>query len=174
MDVHFVPPDLRRLDAMRSEALSIPFFEDERPLSGTLGLVDWRLSGFVSRLILRGRISGRSGEGVLIPARPRLSFEKLFLFGLGPRSRFDERVLRDATSRMLTTLTKARVRASVLVLPGRVLGLIGPVRAMELFLEVAAQHPDHDDVTLVEESEAQRAMEPVVERERRRARAYVA
>jgi hypothetical protein len=174
VDVHFVPADLRRFDALRSEALSVPFFEDERPFSGTLGLVDWRLSGFVSRLVLRGRISGRVGESVLLSPRPRLSFEKLFLFGLGPRSRFDETVLRDATSRMLHALTKARVRASVLVLPGRVLGLIGPVRAMEVFLEVAASHPEHDDVTLVEESDAQRAMEPVVERERRRARAYVA
>lgn len=174
MDVHFVPADLRRFDALRSEALAIPFFEDERPLAGALGLVDWRLSGFLSRLILRGRISGRAGESVLLPARPRLSFEKLFLYGLGPRSDFDERVLRDATSRMLGALSKARVRASVLVLPGRVLGLVSPVRAMEVFLEVAAAHPEHDDVTLVEESEAQRAMEPVVERERRRARAYVA
>jgi len=174
VDVHFVPADLRRFDALRSEAISIPFFEDERPLSGAIGLIDWRLSGFVSRLILRGRISGRAGESVLVPARPRLSFEKLFLLGLGPRSRFDEKVLSDATSRMLGTLTQARVRASVLVLPGRVLGLVTPVRAMELFLEVAGVHPEHDDVTLVEESEAQRAMEPVVERERRRARAYVA
>jgi hypothetical protein len=174
VDVHFVPPDLRRLDALRSEALSIPFFEDERPLAGALGLVDWRLSGFVSRLILRGRISGRSGECVLVPARPRLSFEKLFLFGLGPRARFDVDVLRAATSQMLGTLTRARVRASVLVLPGRVLGLVTPVQAMEVFLEVAAQHPDHDDVTLVEEADAQRAMEPVFERDRRRARAYIA
>ena len=174
MDVHFVPPDLRRLDALRSEALSIPFFEDERPLAGTLGLVDWRLSGFVSRLILRGRISGRPGETVLVPARPRLSFEKLFLLGLGPRAHFDENVLREGIARMLETLTEARVRASVLVLPGRVLGLIGPVRAMEIFLEVAATQTEHDDVTLVEEADAQRAMEPVVERERRRARAYVA
>lgn len=174
MDVHFVSADLRRLDALRREAISIPFFEDERPLSGALGLVDWRLLGFVSRLILRGRISGRAGERVLVPARPRLSFEKLFLFGLGPRARFDEAVVRDGTSRMLETLTRAHVRASVLVLPGRSLGLVGAVRAMELFLEVAAAHPEHDDVTLVEESDAQRAMEPVVERERRRARAYVA
>jgi hypothetical protein len=59
-------------------------------------------------------------------------------------------------------------------LPGRVLGLVTPVQAMEVFLEVAAQHPDHDDVTLVEEADAQRAMEPVFERDRRRARAYIA
>ena len=38
----------------------------------------------------------------------------------------------DATvERMLTTLTAARVRASVLVLPGRAQSLIGPAEAME-------------------------------------------
>lgn len=174
MDVHFVPPDLRRLDALKSEALCIPFFEDERPLRGALGLVDWRLCGLLSRLIMRSRISGARGETVLVPARPKLTVEKLLLFGGGPRAQFDEDVFTQGVAHMLTTLTRARVRASVVVLPGRALGLIAPVRAMEIFLRVAAGTEEHDEITLVEEAEAQRAMEPVLERERRRARAVVA
>jgi hypothetical protein len=44
---------------------------------------------------------------------------------------------------------------------------------MEMFLEIAQRHPEHDEVTLVEDADAQKAMGPVVERERRRARAIV-
>src|SRR5688572_11813098 len=153
------------------EALSVPVFEDERPLRGAPGLVDWRLCGLISRLILRGRLRGTTGETVLVAARPRLTFEKLFLFGLGKRDAFDEAVFRAAVERMLGTLTRARVRASVLVLPGRATERIAAVRAMEIFLEIAQKHPEHDEVTLVEDAEAQKAMGPVVERERRRARA---
>ncbi len=174
MDVHFVTADLRRLDGLKSEALAVPFFEDERPLQGPLGLVDWRMCGGVSRLILRGRLRGAAGETTLIPARPRLAFEKLFLFGLGPMAPFDESVFDRSVARMLSTLTRARVRASVFVLPGRVMGRIAPEAAMERFLGIAAHHPEHDEVALVEDAEAQRAMAPIVERERRRERAYVA
>ena len=80
MDVHFVAPELRRLDELKIEALVMPFFSDERPLRGPLGSVDWRLCGRVSRLIERGIVTGKKGETVLVPARPRLPFEKLFLF----------------------------------------------------------------------------------------------
>lgn len=171
MDVRFVPPDLRKLDAFKTEAISIPFFSDERPLRGALGLVDWRLCGQVSRLLVRGHISGDLHETVLIPARPKLSFDKLFLFGLGPRASFDEARFSACLESMLSALTRARVRTSVLVLPGRAFHLIAPDRAMELFLGIASSHVEHDEVTLVEDNDAQKAMTPVVEREKRRARA---
>lgn len=171
MDVRFVQPDLRRLDSLKSEALSLPFFADERPLRGALGLVDWRLSGQISRLILRGRISGAAREKVLVPARPKLPFEKLFLFGLGQREAFDETVFEEAVRQLLDTLSRARVRASVCALPGRSLGLLEPERAMELFLRISGPALEQDEITLVEDAEAQKVMGPVVERERRRASA---
>ncbi len=173
MDIRFVTPDLRRLDELKTEAIALPFFEDERPLRGALGLVDWRLCGQISRLLLRGRARGASRETVLVPTRPRLAFEKLFLFGAGPSIELDERRFLRVVHRMLETLDRARVRASVLALPGRPFDLVPPQRAMELFLLQAAQHPEQDQVTLIEGHEAQRAMTPVVEREKRRQRADV-
>lgn len=171
MDVHFVAPELRRLDELKIEALVMPFFSDERPLRGPLGSVDWRLCGRVSRLIERGIVTGKKGETVLVPARPRLPFEKLFLYGLGPRADFDYIANDTALNAMLGTLSRARVRASVLVLPGRAVGLVSPTDAMEAFLRIAENHAELDAVTLVEDVEAQKAMLPIVERERRRARA---
>lgn len=171
MEVHFVPPDLRRLDQLKSEALSVPMFADERPPRGALGLLDWRLCGRVSKLIQRGQLTGARDETVLVPARPRLTFEKLFVYGVGPREEFDVALYDATVERMLTTLTAARVRASVLVLPGRAQSLIGPAEAMERFLAIASRHSEHDDVTLVEDAESQKTMEPVVESDKRRTRA---
>lgn len=170
MEVSFVLPDLRRLDELKSEALALVLFEDERPLRGALGLVDWRLVGQISRLLLRGHARGAPGEAVLIPTRPRLPFEKLFLFGAGRRAELDEARFRQVVDRALTALDRARVRASVVGLPPHG-ERITPQRKMELFLELAAAHPEQDEVTLIEDADAQRAMAPVVERERRRIRA---
>ncbi len=173
MDVRFVAPDLRRLDELKSEALALAFFEDERPLRGALGLIDWRLCGQVSRLLLRGRARGGLRETVLVPTRPRLSFEKLFLIGAGRTADLDEGRFVEVVDWTLTTLDRARVRASVFGLPGRSLDRLPPHRAMELFLERATAHPEQDQVTLIVDPEVQRAMAPVVERERRRVRAEV-
>lgn len=173
MEVLFVAPDLRRLDELKSEALALAFFEDERPLRGPLGLIDFRLCGQLSRLLLRGRACGARGETVLVPTRPRLPFEKLFLFGAGPSDSLDLARFDEIVERMLATLDRARVRASVLGLPGRTGDRIGPVQAMEVFLARAAAHPEQDQVTLIEDTDAQRVMTPVVERERRRVRAQI-
>ena len=171
MDIRFVQPGLRYMDDLRIEALSAPLFADERPLRGTLGLVDWRMCGLISKHLKGGRLSGEAGELLLIPPRPRLSVEKLFLFGLGPMEQFDRSSFRAGVERIFRTLSKAKVRASVCVLPGRAMELIAPDTAMELFLEVAEAHPEHDSMTLVEHLDAQKAMAPIVERARKRARA---
>jgi hypothetical protein len=171
MEIHFVQPDLRRLDALKCEALVIPFFSDERPLRGAAGLVDWRLCGRLSKLLVNGRLRGERGDKVLLPAAPRLPFDKLFLFGTGERAAFDETTLRETMTVMFETLERARVRASVLSMPGRALGLVDSVKAMEIFLELGDVHTEQDDVTLIEDLDSQRAMVPIVERHRRKRRA---
>ena len=71
------------------------------------------------------------------------------------------------------TLDRARVRASVIGLPSPRGNSFDRARAMEIFLGAAARHPEQDSVTLIEDYEAQRAMQTVVEREKRRERAEV-
>jgi hypothetical protein len=171
MDVRFVTPDWKSLDLLQSEGIMAPFFSDERPLSGVLGLIDWRLCGFVSRMIQQGIVSGAAGESVLVPLRPRLLVDKLFLFGLGPEQEFDDTRLRAATERMLAVGTRARMRAMALVLPGRNTGRVSAVSAMESFVQATAQSRDQDEVILIEPLDAQKEMDPILQRERRRARA---
>jgi hypothetical protein len=58
-----------------------------------------------------------------------------------------------------------------LVLPGRSTGRVSAAAAMEGFVQAVGQRRDQDEVVLIEPPEAQRDMDPILQRERRRARA---
>src|SRR5262249_6798166 len=72
VELRFVTPELRRLDEVGSEVLAFGVFSDERPPHGTAGLVDWRLSGQVSRLMRQAFVTGKRSEVVMLPLRPKL------------------------------------------------------------------------------------------------------
>ncbi len=171
MDIRFLAPELRNLDALKCEAIVAAFFSDERPLTGALGLVDWRLCGFLSEMMVRGSLTGSAGQDVLVPLRPRLTVDKLFMFGLGASSSFTVERLVDETERMLRVLERAKVRTAALVLPGRNREGVSASAAMEALVSAAARVPHEDELILLEPPAAQREMEPIVQRERRRARA---
>ena len=86
MHMRFAAPEQRPIDALRSEALVLPLSLDERPLCGALGLVDWRLCGFLSRLVQSETIVGHPRETLLVPGRPKLELSKLIVIGMGARA----------------------------------------------------------------------------------------
>src|SRR5437667_11101312 len=110
--LHFLPFELPRWDALALPgrandaaplpgALALGIFTDERPLRGAAGLCDWRLCGRLSRLLRADRLSGREDEVVLLPpARARLPFSRLMLFGMGEQHGFGERRYREQAARM--------------------------------------------------------------------------
>jgi Cytosol aminopeptidase family, N-terminal domain len=117
MELSYYPLTMEALDQADAEALCLFVSEDERPLTGLAGLVDWRLSGRLSRMIRAGLVLGAAGEALLTPPGMRLAFKKLFLFGLGT-ARADEELagkLADALRR----LAQAGVKDAALQLPAR-------------------------------------------------------
>jgi hypothetical protein len=72
---------------------------------------------------------------------------------------------------MLDTAIKAGVRTTALVLPGRGTDLVSPAAAMEILVSVSRLRSEVDELIVLEPAEAQKSMEPVLERERRRAAA---
>ncbi|MDB4931377.1 MAG: cytosol aminopeptidase [Myxococcaceae bacterium] len=170
MEVRFVPLDLARIDLLRMEVLALPFFADERPLKGTAGLCDWRLCGALSRILVGGRVTGAADEVTMVPGRPRLPFEKIILFGEGEAADFDAAAAERVTARLLMTLAGLRLRSVALSLPGRGAGRVGAGEAMRWFLQSLAESDELDEVVIVDDVEAQRAMVPVLEAARRRVR----
>lgn len=60
--------------------------EQERPLKGAAGAIDWRLKGFLSRFVIRGHITGKQGELTYVPVLVRGATRHILLAGLGSSS----------------------------------------------------------------------------------------
>lgn len=170
MDLRFTLPSLRKLDLSGTEVLVAALAADERPPHGVAGLVDWRLAGRVSRLIQEGFATGRIGEVLLVPGKPKLPFDKVLLFGMGPLGQYSELAFRAVLQNMLHTLEGLRARTAVVELPGRHRDVITAERAADILLEMAGPRPEHDVWTLVEPAEAQRLITQHMIQERRRVR----
>jgi hypothetical protein len=170
VDLRFANPSLRRLDLFGTEVLVSALASDERPPHGLAGMVDWRLAGRLSRLLESGFATGNAGEVLLVPGKPKLPFDKIVLFGIGPVAAFDESVFRTVIEKMLSTLEGLRSRTAVVELPGRHIGAIAPERAADILLETAGPRREHDVWTLVETTEGQRAITQHLIQERRRLR----
>jgi hypothetical protein len=79
--------DVTRVEA---DLLVAPLWSGDRPPQGVAGYADWHLCGFLSRLILAGRLAGAPGETTLIAVQGRLLAPRLLLLGCGGRgSTFD-------------------------------------------------------------------------------------
>ena len=109
---------LDALDALKGfEALCCFVTEDERPLSGAAGFVDWRLCGELSRVLKSGFFVGAPGDKLLVPTHPRLNAPKLFAVGLGTSGAVTALGLEHALTSAASMLTKAGVVSVALALP---------------------------------------------------------
>jgi hypothetical protein len=173
VELQFVSPHLSELDALESEVLACSVWQDARPPSGVAGLCDWRMAGRISYLLRSGYLSGKRGEVVLLPGRPKMSFDKVLLFGVGRADDFDERHYREAMIHMMRTIEGLCSRIAVVELPGRQDDRIAADRAADMLLEAASEPPVrrlHDVWTLVETSQARRRIQQHMIEERRRIR----
>ncbi|HEX2730415.1 MAG TPA: M17 family peptidase N-terminal domain-containing protein [Polyangiaceae bacterium] len=170
MDLRFTTPDLRALDQLGTEILVCGLASDEQPPQGVAGLVDWRLAGKISRLMIDGFATGQLGEKLLIGGKPKLPFDKVVLFGLGKKAEFEEALYRSVIQLVLSTLEGLRARAAVVELPGRHFGALPPERAADILLESVGSSREHDVWTLIEPVDAQRSITQRMIQERRRVR----
>jgi hypothetical protein len=119
MELSFARPELRAIDELAAEVLVASMWEDKRPLAGVLGLVDYRLLGRVSALCAEGFVRGTRGEVSMLPARPRLPFDKLLVVGMGAHDTFDAAAFHACCDRVRDALLAMRVKRVVVELPGR-------------------------------------------------------
>jgi hypothetical protein len=169
VDFRFIAPDLRHLDLATAELLACCVWSDVRPVQGLAGLLDFRLAGKLSRLARDSFLGGARGEIVLVPGRPRFPFEKVLVFGLGGRADFTDAVYEASVKHISRALEELSVVRAIVELPGRADGALTPERAAELLLPAIGSDA-HDTWWLVENADAQRAMEPKLHRDRRNVR----
>jgi hypothetical protein len=162
----FVAPRLDRLAEHAGAFLCAFAFEEMRPFTGATGLVDWRLHGHLSRLRIRGFLTGELGEALLVPLGERLPPIRLVLLGLGPRDSLDAARCQAALHRMFEVVGRLGDAPLLIALPGRPEQVTDPAAAVTLFLDAYDERGADRRVALLEPTAAQKAMLPIIERHR--------
>ncbi len=170
MEVGYVANELAALDGSGADVIACGLFEDERPMRGLAAVADFRLAGRLSAYLRRGELTGVMGEAFLFPPRPRLSAEKLVVFGWGPSTGLDEAACERAIRRIVIALVGLGAKRTVLELPGRARGLCDPERAASLLFRVTEEHAADLSVLLVEDEPGRKRFALRFEEEKKRAR----
>ena len=134
MNVSTHEPGLAGLDSLQEvDALCLFVGEDDRPLPGSAGYVDWRLCGALSRVLQSGFFVGAREDSLLLPTDGRFSVPRVFVMGLGQRRALEAGALGEALAAAGRVLTRARVEAVALELPGA--GSLGEAARVSAFTE---------------------------------------
>lgn len=158
IDLKFVEPTLRRLDELSAEVVACGIWKDVRPVTGIAALLDWRLAGRLSKLAKETFLAGEVGEVLVVPARPRLPFDKLLVAGLGPRSSFGDATFRRVLERIFDSLAGLSVKRAVIELPGRGDAAIEPEPAADILLDLLGDD-EKDALTFAEIADGQKRIE---------------
>jgi hypothetical protein len=166
--IAFISPELHRLETSPTNVVALFVFRERRPLRGIAGLLDWRLYGHLSRVIIERFFEGDFLEQLLVPLGRHLPQRFLLVTGLGERERFDKQVFLDSVARTFDAVAELDQRDIALALPGRVEGVCSTGDAIEWFIEGYDGHGDPQEIAVIEPHGAQKTMIPAVERWRLR------
>lgn len=106
-----------KVDVQQCDVLVTGFFQDERPLKGSTGWIDWRLNGMLSRFLIEKRLTGDWQETTLIPSQGRVTPRMVLLVGLGKVREYSYLRLRDISPFLLDTLRKLNTSSVCLSFP---------------------------------------------------------
>lgn len=131
-------------DRVVGEVVAALFFEDVRPVTGPGALLDWRLNGLLTDLLVQGKAHGRAGENILFRSNGKLASEWIFFVGGGSWQGLGEETYRGLIRHLLAACWKAGFACVALCLaplPG-----MGASQLERLVAEVldamGAQRPD--------------------------------
>ncbi len=104
-------------EEQEADLLISAFFEDERPLKGTAGLLDWRFNGRLSRLLKEKKLTGEWKERTLIPSQGRILPRMILLFGMGSVRTYSYLTVRQIVPTLGETLRNLKASQICLSLP---------------------------------------------------------
>jgi len=114
MDIIISP---EKVDVQECDILITGLFEDERPLKGTSGWIDWRLHGMLSHFLLEDKLTGHWKERILIPSHNKITPKLILLFGLGKTQDYSYLHVREVFPFFVETLRNLRSSALCFSLP---------------------------------------------------------
>lgn len=115
--MHPCPLEWSAIAALPVDAFAVFVAEDERPLWGLAGLLDWRMCAALSRHLHAGLLEGRADEALLMTASHGLAASRLFAFGLGARAKSTEEMFARRAKQACEALQKAGVKRVAIGVP---------------------------------------------------------
>jgi hypothetical protein len=109
---------LESLDTLAGvEALCVFTGKEDRPLRGLAGLLDWRMCGGLSRLLVNDFFQGDEGEVLLFTTNRRISVNNVFVVGTGTRKPTSDGI-GELLQHAAQTMKKAGVANVAIEVPG--------------------------------------------------------
>lgn len=100
----------------RTACLVVGVFEPRR-LTAAAAAIDAAAQGFVSDILRRGDMEGKSGSTLLLHKVPGIPADRVLLVGLGPEREFREKEYRSAVAAAVRTLSETGATEAVMYLP---------------------------------------------------------
>jgi len=139
------------IDVQECDVLVTGFFQDERPLKGSSGWMDWRLNGMLSRFLIEKRLTGDWQETTLIPSQGRVMPRMILLLGLGKVKEYSYLRLRELSPYLLETLKKLNTSNLCLSLPYEESYNVDCGKLVEVLMEGIADCLDLDQYSFNQE-----------------------
>ncbi len=125
-----------------ARVLFATFHENERPLLGLAGVVDWRLCGMISEALRSGAITGAAGEWAYFPISTggdHPAQRHLFLYGQGVASPAGKRSAIPPAAWQELAEKLGKLNLSQVILSAHDLGETDPARLKDLTRGLSAK-----------------------------------
>ncbi len=153
MRISFAEAGLSALDSLDGfDSICLFVFEDERPLRGLAGYVDWRLCGALSRVLQNGWFEGAFNDALLLPAQARLPATRIFCYGAGKRSALDAARLSELLRKSCDAMALAGAKSFATELPAT--ANLGDEQRAELFVREGAPRLKSERLLLLGDARA--------------------
>ena len=139
------------VDLQECDVLVSGLFQDERPLKGSSGWIDWRLNGMLSRFLMEKRMTGDWNETTLIPSHGRVIPRMILLLGLGKVKDYSYLRLRELSPYLLGTLKNLNAYHICIALPYEERYNVDCGKSAEVLIEGIADYLDQSLSLLNEE-----------------------
>ena len=111
-------PSLQNLDSLSGiDSLCLWLRKDERPVRGLTSFVDWRLCGYLSRLLQDAYFNGEAGEVLLLAFQEGLPCRRVFVLGLGEKREWTAEALEKQAEKTQKRLRLAGVSSLAMATP---------------------------------------------------------
>ncbi|GEM_PF-1803217 len=129
------------------------YYEDDRPLNRLMGLIDWKVDCFLSRLIIDKKLSGNEGEIILFASDERFGSTPVLICGLGKKRFFSLSTIKNVTDSLAKRIDNMNIDNFGFALPDFSDTNISWLDGFNMFIERFLRCENIERIYLFEEKE---------------------